>query len=172
MTSSAEPHSVVFVGPMGAGKTSIGRRVARGLGVGFTDTDRVIVQAHGPIPDIFAAHGEARFREWEREAVTQSLQRGGVISLGGGAVLDAGTRAALAGHRVVFLTVAPRAVAARIRDGSRPLVEGDDPLARWQQIFDERRPLYEEVADRTFDTSSGPITGVADAILDWLRDEK
>ena len=169
MNSSADPGAVVFIGPMGAGKTSIGRRVARALNVPFTDTDRVIVRDHGPIPEIFTSQGEPRFRALERAAVAESLERGGVVSLGGGAVLDAGTRAALAPHRVVYLTVAASTVGSRIRDANRPLVAGDDPVANWQRIFDERRALYEEVADVTFDTSSGPITLVASAVLDWLK---
>lgn len=168
MNSSADSRAVVFVGPMGAGKTSIGKRVARGLKLPFADTDRVIVQAHGPIPAIFAEHGEQHFRVLEREAVAEALAAGGVVSLGGGAVLDAGTRAALAPHRVVYLTVSPETVASRIRDANRPLVDGDDPVAAWERIFAERRSLYEQVADVTFDTS-GPIAHVAAAVLDWLK---
>lgn len=172
MTCSADGRAIVFVGPMGSGKTSIGRRVAKALSRTFSDTDRIVVREHGPIPEIFSTRGEPQFRRWEREAVQEALAGGGVVSLGGGSVLDSATRTDLAPHTVVFLTVAPNVVAGRIRDGNRPLVDGDDPLARWQQIFDERRPLYEEVADRTFDTSSGPISGVADAIVDWLRSER
>lgn len=169
MNSSAETRTIVFIGPMGAGKTSIGRRVARGLHVPFLDTDRVVVRDHGPIPAIFAEHGEPHFRTLERDAVAEALATGGVVSLGGGAVLDPDTRAALAAHRVVYLTVSPETVASRIRDANRPLVAGDDPVAAWQRIYAERRPLYEEVADVTFDTSSGPITRVAAAVLDWLK---
>ncbi|CDK00831.1 Shikimate kinase [Microbacterium sp. C448] len=169
MNSSADARAIVFIGPMGAGKTSIGRRVARALHLPFVDTDRVIVRDHGPIPEIFTIQGEPRFRALEREAVAESLGHGGVISLGGGAVLDADTRAALAPHRVVYLTVSPETVASRIRDANRPLVAGDDPVGAWERIYAERRPLYEEVADVTFDTSSGPITHVATAVLDWLK---
>ncbi|MDX2375380.1 shikimate kinase [Microbacterium sp. LRZ72] len=168
MTADAVPVAV-FVGPMGAGKTSVGKRVARALGVGFVDTDKLIIARHGPIPRIFAEHGEPRFREWERAAVVEALAGGGVVSLGGGAVLDARTRSELAPHRVVLLTVTPEAVARRIGGGDRPLIAGEDPMARWQRIFDERRPFYDEVADATFDTSRGPISGVADRILDWVR---
>lgn len=169
MNSSADDRAIVFIGPMGAGKTSIGRRVARALHLPFVDTDRVIVRDNGPIPDIFAQLGEPRFRELEREAVAEALAGGSVVSLGGGAVLDPNTRTALAAHRVVYLTVSPETVASRIRDANRPLVAGDDPVGAWERIFAERRPLYEEVADVTFDTSSGPITRVATAVLDWLK---
>ncbi|WP_458041567.1 MULTISPECIES: shikimate kinase [Bacteria] len=169
MNSSADSGAIVFIGPMGAGKTSIGRRVARALQLPLVDTDRVIVVDHGPIPDIFAEHGEAHFRELERMAVADALATGGVVSLGGGAVLDPTTRSALATHRVIYLTVSPGTVASRIRDANRPLVAGDDPVGAWERIFAERRSLYEEVADVTFDTSCGPIANVATAVLDWLK---
>jgi shikimate kinase len=167
MTSSAE--ALVLVGPMGAGKTSIGRRVAKALGVSFTDTDAVLARANGPIPQIFAEYGEEHFRRLEREAVASALAAGGVVSLGGGAILDAQTRARLAEHRVILLTVQPRVVAARLRDESRPLLSGGDAMARWKDIYAARRPLYEEVADATFDTSTGPLNLTVQAIVAWAR---
>lgn len=161
--------ALVLVGPMGAGKTSIGRRVARDLGETFTDTDKVVVREHGPIPALFAQHGEAHFRALERAAVENALAAGGVVALGGGAVLDAETRADLASHRVVLLTVAPQIVASRIGGDDRPLLQGEDPVARWNRIWAERRPVYESVADATFDTSSGPLAGVVAQIVAWAR---
>jgi len=169
MNSSADHRAIVFIGPMGAGKTSIGKRVARGLRLPFIDTDRVIVNENGPIPNIFAEHGEQHFRALERAAVEEALATSAVVSLGGGAVLDSDTRTDLAAHRVVYLTVSPGTVASRIRDANRPLVAGDDPVGAWERIFAARRPLYEEVADVTFDTSCGPIANVATAVLDWLK---
>jgi len=81
---------LVLVGPMGAGKTSIGRRVSKALGIDFIDTDAAVRREHGPIEQIFQTHGEAAFRAWERAAVREALGRGDVVvSLGGGAVLDA-----------------------------------------------------------------------------------
>jgi shikimate kinase len=169
MTASAD--ALVLIGPMGAGKTSVGRRVAKRLGVGFTDTDTVIVRAHGPIPALFAERGEDEFRRLEREAVRESIAAGGVVSLGGGAPLHPQTRAQLAAlDRVVLLTVRPEVVAGRIRaDGSRPLLGADDPLARWIEIYDARRPVYEELADVTFDTSHGPLQAFVDRIATWAR---
>ena len=75
---------VVLIGPMGAGKTRVGKRVARLLDVGFTDTDKVIVAEHGPIADLFAEHGEPYFRRLERAAVVAALETDHVVSLGGG----------------------------------------------------------------------------------------
>lgn len=165
----AHAETIALIGPMGAGKSSIGRRVARQLGVPFTDTDGVLARTHGPIPELFAEHGEEGFRRLERDAVRDALAAGGVVSLGGGAVLDPGTRADLAGCRVVFLTVEPAVVIRRIRDGSRPLLAGDDALARWTEIFSTRRPLYESLADATFDTSRGPLQAIVDAVAAWAR---
>ena len=161
--------AIVLVGPMGAGKTSIGRRVARALGVGFADTDKLIARDHGPIPAVFERFGEAHFRALERTAVSEALAQGGVVALGGGAVLDAATRADLAAHRVVLLTVSAHIVAARLHGGDRPLLADGDPVARWERIYAERRHLYDEVADVTFDTSSGPLAAVVAEIVAWAQ---
>lgn len=171
--SSAEaqaPELLVLVGPMGAGKTSIGRRVAKATGLRFVDTDKAIAQEHGPIPAIFAEHGETQFRVWEREAVAEAIAAGGVISLGGGAVLAPETRALLRTVPVVLLTVSQEAVAARIAGEGRPLLHGeDDPVQRWSRIYAERRALYEEVADTHFDTSRVPMSRVAEQVVEWMR---
>lgn len=170
MTSPSD--AVVLIGPMGAGKTSIGKKAARALGVPFFDTDIAIVRAHGPIEKLFVEHGEARFRTLEREAVREGLARGGIVSLGGGAVLHPDTRADLAEHRVILLTVAPNVVAGRVRDSARPLLQGSDAMARWSAILEERMPVYRSLADATFDTSSGPLQHIVDAIVEWIRDER
>lgn len=167
MTSHSD--AVVLIGPMGAGKTSVGRKAARALGVSFFDTDAAVVRDHGPIERLFVEHGETWFRAAERAAVAEGLATGGIVSLGGGAVMDPATRADLAGHRVVLLTVSPRVVAGRVRDSNRPLLQGDDGIARWTAIFEERRPIYEELADVTFDTSSGPLQDIVDALVAWIR---
>lgn len=172
MTSEAEHLTLVLVGPMAAGKTSVGRRVARRLGVPFIDTDKRIAAAHGPIPRIFEEHGEARFREWERAAVAQAVADGGVVSLGGGAVMDADTRTLLRTLPVVYLTVDADAVAARIGADDRPLLAGDEPLERWKRIFAERRHWYEEVATTTYDTSRRPMQRIADEIAAWRREQR
>jgi shikimate kinase len=159
--------SVVLVGPMGAGKTKVGRRVARLLGVDFVDTDKTIVAEHGPITQIFEQHGEPAFRALERAAVVDALAGDGVVSLGGGAVLDPATRDDLAGRRVVLLTVSARAVEGRLGQGKRPLIR--DGVSDWQRIFDERRALYEEVADLVIDTSHRPFDSIAEEVAAWAR---
>lgn len=167
MTSPA----IVLIGPMGAGKTSIGKRVARVLGVPFSDSDAAVVRANGPIDQIFADKGEEHFRALEREAVAACLEAGGVVALGGGAVLDPETQRALAAHRVVLLTVEPRVVASRIRGTKRPLLQGDDAIGRWNGVYEQRRELYERLADVTFDTSHGPLQNIVDDIAAWAREE-
>ncbi len=156
---------VVLIGPMGAGKTRIGKRVARILGTGFVDTDKVIAAEHGPIPEIFATQGEGHFRALERAAVVDALAGDDVVALGGGAILDDETRADLTGHRVVLVTVTAEAVAPRIADARRPLLR--DGLTDWERIYAERRHLYEQLARFTVDTSHRPIDAVAQEVAAW-----
>lgn len=158
---------IVFIGPSGAGKSRLGKRVARLLGVPYADTDKMIVAEHGPIPEIFRAHGEAHFRRLEREAVSRGLAGQGVLSLGGGAILDPATRADLAGHTVVYLTITPEAVTQRISgDADRPLVANG--VADWIALNAPRWPIYEELADVTFDTSHRPNDRLAEEVAAWL----
>jgi len=156
---------VVLIGPMGAGKTRIGKRVARILGTGFVDTDKLIVAENGPIPAIFASQGEPHFRALERAAVIAALAGDDVVALGGGAVLDDETRADLTGHRVVLVTVSAEAVAPRIANARRPLLR--DGLTDWERIYAERRHLYEQLAKLTVDTSHRPIDAVAKEVAEW-----
>ncbi|MEP6842760.1 MAG: shikimate kinase [Pseudolysinimonas sp.] len=161
---------VVLIGPMGAGKTRIGKRVARILGTGFVDTDKVIVSEHGPIAEIFATQGEQHFRALERAAVVRALDGDDVVALGGGAILDDETRADLTSHRVVLVTVTPEAVARRISDGRRPLVR--DGVTSWERIYAERRHFYEQLARLTVDTSHRPIDAVAQEVAAWSTTAK
>jgi shikimate kinase len=156
---------VVLIGPMGAGKTRIGKRVARILGTGFQDTDRIIVAENGPIPAIFDTLGEEHFRAIEREAVARALASDDVVALGGGAILAPETQAMLAEHRVVLVTVSAEAVAPRIGDGRRPLVRGG--LSDWERIYAERLPIYTQLARLTVDSSHRPIDAVAQEVAAW-----
>lgn len=159
---------LVFIGPMAAGKTRIGKRVAAQLAVPFIDTDKRVVAEHGPIADIFATDGEAAFRALERAAVVEALATESVVSLGGGAVLDQDTQADLAECTVVFLSATAEAVESRIKGGKRPLLK--DGTADWQRIFDERRPIYEALASIHIDTSPRPIDEIVDEIVAWARE--
>ncbi|MFJ3027421.1 shikimate kinase [Curtobacterium sp. NPDC087080] len=162
---------VVVIGPMGAGKSSVGKRVAKALGVPFTDTDRVIARAHGPIPGIFADRGEPAFRKLEAEAVRAAVATGGVVSVGGGAVTHPDTRAALRGSRIVLLTVSPEAVAARIAGSDRPLL-AQGGIDAWQTIADERAATYADLAHATFDTSRRPMAHVVRDVVAWVTEQQ
>jgi shikimate kinase len=161
--------AVALIGPMGAGKTSVGRRVARHLGVRFVDTDAAITAEHGPIPQLFTTVGEAGFRAIERDVVQRELRGGGVVALGGGAVLDPSTRAALADCTVVLLTVSAEAVAARLAGSARPLLT--DGVDSWRRIAAEREPVYRALADVTVDTSRRPMTRIAAELAERLQDD-
>lgn len=158
---------VVLIGAPGAGKTKTGRRLAKRLGVPFIDTDQRIVAAHGPIADLFAEHGEPHFRAIERETVAQALTERAVVTLGGGAVLDADTQRDLEGHRVVQLTVDADVVGRRIAGGKRPLVK--DGVEAWKALVASRQPIYDRLAGYTVDTSRRPMESVAEEIAEWLE---
>nr|WP_240656437.1 shikimate kinase [Streptomyces sp. V2] len=162
---------VVLVGPMGVGKSTVGRLLATRLGVGFRDTDGDIVTAEGrTIAEIFAADGEPAFRTAEKRAVVRALNgHGGVLALGGGAVLDAGTRALLTGRRVLYLTMGAGEAARRLDLGAgRPLLAAE-PLDRWRELMAARRRLYEEVATAIVATDRRTPDEVTEAALDALE---
>jgi shikimate kinase len=163
---SPVPLPIVLVGPMGAGKSRVGARLAASVGAPFIDTDQRIVERYGPIDEIFAREGEKYFRVIEREVVAEALGEEAVVSLGGGAVLDADTRDDLASLPVVWLKVSADAVAPRLSGGNRPLL-AEGGLDRWIRIRDERRPLYEQVAGLVIDTSRRSVARIVDQITEW-----
>lgn len=167
---TALEQAVVLIGPMGAGKTSVGKRVAKALGVPFIDTDRAIVASHGPIPELFESLGEPGFRALERDAVADAVANPVVVSLGGGAVLDPATRSLLEALRVILLTVTPEAVEPRIAGNDRPLLHHDG-LAAWKAIAETRAPIYASLANLTLDTSHRPLSKIVDDIVEWVRTE-
>ncbi|GAA1200294.1 shikimate kinase [Streptomyces hebeiensis] len=167
----AQAPVIVLVGPMGVGKTTVGELLAERLGTGFRDSDADIVAAQGrEIADIFVDNGEAHFRSLEREAVRLALaEHRGVLALGGGAVLDSGTRELLAGLPVVFLSMEVAEAARRVGlNTARPLL-AVNPRQEWKRLMEARRHHYTEVA-RVVVTTDGRTPGeVADAVLDALE---
>ena len=158
---------------MGAGKTTVGRRLADGLGVDFLDTDEIVEREAGrTVAEIFVDEGEARFRELEKSAVAAALvAHDGVLALGGGAVLDDDTRALLRHHRVVFLRVGLSDAAQRVGLGvSRPLLLGN-VRGRIKQLLDERTPVYEGVAVHVVDTDGRTADEVADDVRALVEDD-
>lgn len=150
--------NLVLVGPMGAGKSSIGKRLAGRFGLAFVDADREIEARTGAnIPTIFECEGEAGFRAREAATLAELLQRDGqVIATGGGAVLDHGSRRRMRERSfVVHLQVSlARQLERLARDRSRPLLAGDDREDVLRRLGEARAPLYAEVADLCFDTNA------------------
>ncbi len=162
----------ILIGPMAAGKTSVGRALSARLGVPFADLDALIVEADGrPIPEIFATDGEPAFRELEAAVLARALEeREGVLSLGGGAPLHPASRERLRGAPVILLEVDERIAARRIAHGAgRPMLQGEDPMARWRQLAAERGPRYRELAAFRVDAGTGTPSRVAREILGALR---
>jgi shikimate kinase len=156
----------VLVGPMGAGKSTVGALLAQALGVTARDTDAdVEARAGRSVSDIFVDSGEETFRALEKAAVAEALAtHDGVLSLGGGAVLDADTRALLADHRVIFLRVGLSEAVKRVGLGvGRPLLLGN-VRSRIKAMLDERTPVYASVADLTVDTDQRSPEDIVDEI--------
>ncbi|CAM5737721.1 Multifunctional fusion protein OS=Streptomyces tendae OX=1932 GN=aroK PE=3 SV=1 [Streptomyces tendae] len=162
---------IVLVGPMGVGKSTVGQLLAERLGTGYRDTDGDIVAAQGrTIAEIFVDEGEAAFRALEKAAVRTALARhDGVLALGGGAVLDADTRALLAGQRVVYLSMdVEEAVRRTGLNVARPLL-AVNPRKQWRELMEARRHLYEEVATAVVATDGRTPEEVAEAALDAVE---
>lgn len=161
---------VVFVGPPGAGKTTVATAVAKQLGLPFRDTDEDIVASTGrPIAELFIDEGEGYFRTLEAAAVSAALaEHSGVLALGGGAVVNPQTRTALLGHRVVFLDVGLAAAAKRVgMNANRPLLLGN-VRAQLKALMDQRRPLYFEVAAIVIETDALAVDAVVAKVIDFL----
>ncbi|WP_364516527.1 shikimate kinase [Nocardioides sp. LML1-1-1.1] len=157
----------VLVGTMGAGKTTVGRLVAEALGVGFADSDHLVEERAGKsVQDVFVDDGEQAFRALERQVVAAALDsHDGVLSLGGGAVLDPATQALLAAHQVVFLRVGLADAVKRVGLGvGRPLLLGN-VRSRVKQLLDERTPVYEGLARVVVETDGRTPQDVAAEVL-------
>lgn len=174
MTSAGPPLGpVVLVGMPGAGKSTIGRKLARVLGAPFSDTDALIEEAEGrSIPDIFATDGEPYFRRREEEIVAAAVDcESGVVSLGGGAVLSPRTREILRDKVVIHLMISVAEGARRSQGGGRPLLAGTDVLARYQQLHTDRAALYKEVASYATSTERRGIGKVVRDIVEHIAPE-
>jgi shikimate kinase len=162
----------VFVGMMGAGKTTVGEMVAARLGVPFHDVDAGIEASAGkPIPEIFIDDGEERFRTLEQAAVADALSGfDGVLAVGGGAILADETRKRLAGHTVVYLSVEVADAIKRVGLGAgRPML-AMNPRATLRHLLDQRRPMYEEVATVIVRTDGRTPDEVADEVVAALTE--
>jgi shikimate kinase len=153
---------VVLIGPMGVGKTTIGKKLAKALGLPFRDTDALVVQKHGSIPMLFETIGESGFRDLEEAVVAEAIQTEGVIATGGGAVLRSSTRDRLKATTVFYLSTDGRHMASRLANGNRPLLQNG--IEDWRRIYDERKPIYESTADYVINTSNQSLASAIDEI--------
>ena len=162
---------VVLIGPMGVGKSTVGQLLAERLGVGYRDTDDDIVAEQGrTIAEIFVDEGEPVFRAIEKQAVQRALtEHDGVLALGGGSILDADTRALLAGQQVVYLSMdVEEAVKRTGLNAARPLL-AVNPRKQWRELMEARRHLYEGVATAVVTTDGRTPEEVTQAALDALE---
>lgn len=166
---------ICLVGLPGSGKSSVGRQLARRLGVPFTDSDTVIEQRIGePIRSFFEREGEACFRDIEQAVIAELCGSGaaaGVLATGGGAVLRAANRDALhASGTVIYLRSTPDELQRRLRhDTQRPLLQVADPRAKLQHLFRERDPLYRETAHYVIDTGRPSLHSLVGMVLMQLE---
>lgn len=164
--------SIVLVGLMGAGKTTVGRRLARRLDLAFVDTDAEIEQAAGEtIPEIFERRGEATFRAGERRVIARLLGEGRrVLATGGGAFMDPLTRANIAARGIsVWLKADLDVLMKRVgKRGDRPLLQTDDPRETMKRLMDQRYPVYAG-ADITIESLEGPHDAVVEQVIEKLE---
>lgn len=164
--------SIVLVGMMGAGKSSVGRRLAQRLGLPFADADIEIENAAGmTIPEIFASRGEPEFREGERRVILRLLGQGPIVlATGGGAFMNAETRAAIGRDGVsVWLKAEFEVLMRRVRKRSnRPLLQTPDPEGTLRRLMADRYPVY-ALADVTILSRDVPHDTVVDEIIEALR---
>jgi shikimate kinase len=167
---------VILIGPPGAGKSSVGRVLGHRLSTSFADTDLLIENESGlRVSEIFLDKGEPFFRELEREVVLRELADfDGVLALGGGAVMNVDVENALrqSPDPICFLDVSLSSAAPRIGfNRDRPLLVGN-PRAKWQELMNIRRPIYESLATLTVSTDSGTPSQIAQEVADILSKAK
>ena len=169
----AKPNRIFLIGPMGAGKTTIGKQLAQSLGMAFNDSDQEIQRRTGvDIPTIFEYEGEEGFRQREAQAIEQLTQVDNqVLATGGGAVLRPENRQHLSARGiVVFLACSPKQQYERTyRDRNRPLLQNGDPLGKLESLTAERDPLYRDTADYVVSTEGRSATSVSNEIIELLH---
>lgn len=169
-----KPGSLFLVGPMGAGKSTIGRQLARALGRSFFDSDREIEKRTGAdIPLIFELEGEAGFREREKAVIDELTQRDAIVlATGGGAVTQPENRNHLAARGIVIYlaTTVDQQLARTHRDRNRPLLQTDDPRQRLETLMQQREPLYREIADLVIETDGRTVKDVVREINQHLQE--
>jgi shikimate kinase len=160
---------ILLIGPMGVGKTTVGKKLAKALSVGFIDTDKEITRTHGQISRIFSEQGEKVFRDLESEALKRSLNSAGVIATGGGIVLSPENQEILSRNFVVYLSTNGMHMRSRLLARPRPLLRNG--MDDWRRIYEERRGQYEKLSTVQIDTSGKSLGSVVDEILTVVLSE-
>lgn len=160
--------AIVLVGPMGAGKTTLGKKVAKKLGLSFADTDSLVAKDHGAIARIFEKHGEDHFRNLETNYLRSALERFDVVATGGGVVLKKENRELLGLHKVIFLDTDQQSVIGKINLDKRPLLKKDP--SSWGRIYQERLELYRQVADHEVFTGSRAVRTLVKELEELIVD--
>jgi shikimate kinase len=167
--------NLFLIGPMGAGKTTIGRQLARNLGRNFYDSDKVIEERTGvSIPLIFELELEQGFRKREKAIIDELTQYNDIVlATGGGAVLDAENRQHLAsrGHVIYLHAPIEYLVQRTSKDNSRPLLQTEDPKRKLQELMEIRDPLYRETAHTVIETDSCPVKRVVAKLLNMIKEQ-
>jgi shikimate kinase len=167
------PPNIILVGPMGAGKSSVGRRLAQILGREFIDSDNEIEQRTGvDIPLIFEIEGEAGFRKREQQTIADLCKRKDIVlATGGGAILAEENRRHLGGNGIVVYlrTSVDQQLRRTGRDRNRPLLQTEDPRAKLEELLEIRDPLYRQTAGMIVDTDGRDVKSVAKEILQGIR---
>lgn len=166
------PRNIFLIGPMGAGKSAVGRYLARTLHLSFVDSDNEIESRTGvDIPFIFEKEGETGFRKREAAAIDDlSKMDGVVLATGGGAIVDTDSRSRLGGRGfVVYLFTSVDQQVERTQKGrERPLLDSDDPRATLESLLAARDPLYREIADLVVETDGRKVKSVANEIIEQI----
>jgi shikimate kinase len=167
-----QPNRIFLVGPMGAGKSAVGKHLARSLHLGFVDSDDEIEARTGvDIPFIFEKEGEDGFRRRERAAIADLTRRDDIVlATGGGAVVDPDNRNHLGarGYVVYLSTSVDQQVSRTSRGRERPLLDGGDPRRILEDLLAVRDPLYREIADLVVDTDGRKVKSVVNEIMDAI----
>lgn len=166
---------IALTGFMAAGKSTIGKKLARKVGVAFYDADDLIVKDHGPIGDIFYTQGERQFREYEREAIEHVVDAGapGILALGGGAVTYEETAKLLKKRTYrVFIKVPPEQIVGRLRRSPRirPLIGPKPSLSKVKELYEKRLPHYSH-ADYVVEADGLTTAQIVDRIVDWMHNK-
>ena len=168
----AEKRNIFLIGPMGAGKSTIGRQLAQMLGMEFMDSDSVIEERAGADIDwIFDVEGEAGFRKREERIINELTQgQGVVLSTGGGSILSKDNRNVLSARGIVIYleTTIDKQFERTQRDKKRPHLQNDDPRKTLEELAKIRNPLYEEIADITLQTDDQAAKLVATNIIEMI----